>query len=196
MRRMVAFLALSADGFLARPDGDIGWLNRPEPPGGYGMRAFTRSVDTIIMGRKTYDIGRKFGAPYDPKVKYYVFSRRGRPKTADSVEFVNEDIGRFAARLRRQEGKNVWLMGGGELFAAFLDRGALDELIIYIIPILIGAGIPLLAAARRTTELHLQSTRRYSDGVVRLHYLVESKPKRPSRSSGRKGATQAAKRRR
>ena len=82
-----------------------------------------------------------------------------------------------------QEGKNVWLMGGGELFAAFLDRGALDELIIYIIPILIGAGIPLLAAARRTTELHLQSTRRYSDGVVRLHYLVESKPKRPSRST-------------
>ncbi len=61
MRKIIAYVATSADGFIARPDGDVGWLDRPEPPGGYGMKAFYRTVDTVLLGRKTWDVGRKHG---------------------------------------------------------------------------------------------------------------------------------------
>ena len=170
-RRFIACLAVSADGFLARPDGDVEWLNRPEPKGGYGMRAFMRSIDTIVMGRRTYDVARRLGHRFDPGIKHYVISRRKR-KPGEHVEFVSGNVARFAARLRRQGRKHVWLMGGGELFAAFLEAGAIDELIIYVVPVLIGEGVPLLAPDWRAVDLTLQSTRRYRDGVVRLRYTV------------------------
>lgn len=177
MRRIIVYVATSADGYIARPDGDVAWLDRPQPPGGYGMSAFYKSVDTVLLGRKTYDLARKLGQGSYPGKTNYVFSRsRGRHR-APNVQFVNEDVGQFARRLRRARGKDIWLVGGAELAAAFLDAGQVDEFIIHVVPILIGEGIPLVSPGRRGVPLALRSSRRYRDGVVRLHYSVLGKHK-------------------
>jgi len=158
MRKIIVYIATSADGYIARPDGNVDWLNRPRAAGDYGIRAFYRSIDTILWGRKTYDVALEFqkqgikGAAFDPKVKNYIFSHHPPSSAAPPVEFVTEAIPAFARR--------------------FLDENEIDDFIIHVIPTLIGEGIPLIAARRLDVPLQLRSCRRYSDGVVCLHYSV------------------------
>jgi dihydrofolate reductase len=172
MRKIIYYVATSADGYVARPDGDVAWLDRPRPKGNYGMSAFYRSVDTVLMGRKTYEVALKFGQESYPGKKNYVFSRGRRRSLAPGVEFVGGPVGDFARKLRAEEGKDVWLVGGAGLAASFLDEGQLDELIVHVVPVLIGEGIPLARPRRRLARLALLSTRAYPDGVVRLHYSI------------------------
>jgi dihydrofolate reductase len=174
-RRIIVYIATSADGYIARADGSVDWLNRPRPAGNYHMMAFFRSIDTILWGRKTYEpmLGKGGkGGGFGMKVKNYVFTRRSPPSPAPDVEFVNEPVGAFAQRLRAQPGKDIWMMGGAGLIASFLDAGQLDEFIIHVIPTFIGEGIPLIQPRHRLVPLELRSARRFSDGVVRLHYAV------------------------
>jgi dihydrofolate reductase len=171
VRKIIVYIATSADGYIARPDGDVGWLDRPQPPGGYGMKAFLRSVDTVVWGRKTYDVGRKLGQTSFPGKTNLVFSRRPR-RLAPGVQQIQGDVAGFARRLRRARGKHIWLMGGGELIASFLDTGEIDELMVFVIPVLIGKGIALIAPRHRDIPLTLLGSRRYANGVVRLHYRV------------------------
>lgn len=173
MRKIIYYAATSADGYIARPDGGVEWLDRPMPKGSYGMAAFFKSVDTVLMGRETYEAGRKFGREGHPGKKNYVFTRK-RPRTrAPNVEFVRGHVVEFARHLRAERGKHVWLMGGAALAASFLDEGEIDEFFIHVIPVLIGEGIPLVQPRRRATSLSLISSHAYPDGVVRLHYSVE-----------------------
>ena len=180
-RKIIAYLATSADGYIARLDGSVDWLDRPRTAGDYGMRAFYRSIDTILWGRKTYDMALEFqkrgvkGAGFDTKVKNYVFSRRPPRSKAPAVEFITEPIPKFAKRLRQTPGKNIWMMGGAGLIASFLDAGHIDDFIIHVVPTFIGEGIPLIAPRHRAVPLTLRSCRRYSDGVVRLHYVVSKR---------------------
>ena len=109
---------------------------------------------------------------FDKKVAKYVFSRKPPKKVASGAEFVSESVKRFARRLRAKPGKHIWMMGGGELIASFLDAGEIDEFDIHVIPTFIGEGIPLVAQRHRDVSLHLRSTRKYPDGVVRLRYDV------------------------
>jgi dihydrofolate reductase len=171
-RKIVVYVAMSADGFIARPDGDVAWLDRPRPPGDYGMGAFYKTVDTVLMGRKTYEQALKFGQEAYVGKKNYVFSRTLMPAAHSKVEVVRGEASEFARRLRAVPGKDVWLVGGAGLTAAFLDAGQLDAFIIYVIPTLIGEGIPLVQPRHRSVPLRLESTRSYPDGVVRLHYRV------------------------
>ena len=175
-RRIVVHIATSADGYIARRDGTLDWLTeRPVPKGFYGMPAFTRSVDAKVLGRKTYDVSRRMGARFGKNDQHYVFSRRPPPDSVPAgVEFVTESIGDFARRLRRGAGKNVWMMGGGEIIGSFLDEGGIDEFIVTVMPIFIGDGIPLVARCRRDVPLRLRSERRFADGVVQLRYDVEN----------------------
>ncbi len=181
MRKIIVYIATSADGFIARKDGAVDWLDRPRPKGNYGMGDFFRSIDTILLGRRTYDIFLRFlkegkAAPDVGVIKHYVFSTRAAPKkVAEGFEFVTEPIKKFARRLRPKKGKGIWMMGGGGIIASFLDAGEIDEFIIHVIPILIGEGIPLIAPRHRTVPLKLLSSRKFSDGVVRLHYAVKAK---------------------
>jgi dihydrofolate reductase len=179
-RKIIVYLATSADGYIARPDGDVEWLNRRPQTVDYGMRAFYRSIDTILMGRKTYDWGLAYqkktgmkGSVFDTKLANYVFSRKPPKKVAPGVQFVSEPVKTFARRLHATRGKNIWMMGGGELIASFLDAGEIDEFDIHIIPTLIGDGIPLIAPRHRDIELRLLSARKYPDGAVRLRYAVD-----------------------
>jgi len=174
-RRIIVWIAVSADGYIARPDGDFSWLDRPRPKGNYGMGGFLRSIDTVLWGRKTYEIGLKFGGKnlgMGPGIRNYVFSRKPPKKAPSGIAFVRGSIPAFARRLRREPGKNVWIMGGAGLIASFLDAGEIDAFSIHVIPVFIGSGIPLAAPRRRLLWLKLRSARRFPDGVVKLEYDV------------------------
>ena len=179
-RKIAVSIATSADGFIARKDGGVDWLDRPRPKGeDYGMGEFFKSIDTVIYGRKTYDMAVKFVEEgieipdVGSAMRNYVFSHRRPPrKVLPGFEFVNEPIKKFARRLRAEKGKDIWMMGGGGIIASFLDEGEIDEFIISVIPVFIGEGIPLIAPRHRTVPLKLLSTKKYSDGVVSLHYAV------------------------
>jgi dihydrofolate reductase len=180
-RKIIVSLAISADGFMARSDGSVDWLERPTPKGNYGMDAFYKSIDTILWGRKTCDMALEFqkkgvsGSAFDTKVKNYVFTRGRLPSDPPAgVEFVNEPIKPFAKRLRAKKGKDIWMMGGAGIIASFLDEKEIDEFVIHVIPTFIGEGIPLIAPARRTVELNLVACKKFSDGSVRLHYAVRT----------------------
>jgi dihydrofolate reductase len=172
-RKIIVYVATSADGFIARRDGSVDWVDRPRPKGNYGMAEFYRSIDTCVLGRKTYDLSISFGMPegYAGK-KNYVFSRTLSKAASPKVSVVSEDVTVFAERLRSEKGKDVWLVGGADLVAAFLDSGQIDEFIIHVIPKIIGEGIPLVAPRRRDLRLKLLASKRFPDGVVRLHYAV------------------------
>jgi dihydrofolate reductase len=176
-RKIIVYIATSADGFIARPDGNVDWLNRPRPKGNYDMGAFMKSIDTILWGRKTYETALGFGESgsmsYGAKIKNYIFTSDPKRFDDSELEFVNEPVKEFTARLRAQPGKDIWMMGGGGIIASFLDEGELDEFIIHVIPTFIGEGIPLIAPRHRLVPLKLLSVRDYPDSVVRLHYEVE-----------------------
>jgi dihydrofolate reductase len=192
MRKIIVSIATSADGFIARKDGGIDWLERPQPKGNYGLGAFWKSIDTILWGRKTYELILKFEKEGKSTpdmfagVKNYAFSRRPPRKVIPGFQFVKEPINEFAARLRAEKGKDIWMMGGGGLIASFLDAGEIDEFIISVIPVFIGEGIPLIAPRHRTVLLKVLSIKKFPDGVVRLHYAVVSEA-RPSGRARKKG---------
>lgn len=177
-RKIIVYIATSADGYIARPDGDVEWLNRRARLD-YGMRAFYSTIDAILWGRKTYDWALAYQrkkrikeSMFDSRVANYVFSRKPPKRVAPGVKFVSGPIKAFARRLRAVPGKHIWMMGGGELIASFLDAREIDEFDIHVIPTLIGEGIPLVAPRHRDVSLHLRSVRKYPDGTVRLRYEV------------------------
>lgn len=184
-RKIIVHIATSVDGYIARPDGNIDWLTRrPAPKGFYGLPRFARTIDATILGRKTFDASVEMGATFTPAHMHYVFSRRPAPRAVPAgVEFVTEPIKTFVARLRKTAGKNIWMMGGGEIIASFLDEGAIDELVISIVPAVIGEGIPLIAPRHRDVALQLRSAKSFPDGVVQVHYEVA--PKRGSSKTPR-----------
>ena len=173
-RKVIVHIAASADGYIARPDGDLEWLtSRPAPKGFYGMGAFMKSIDTMLLGRKTYEVSRRLGAFDSKRGRTVVFSRQAAPADAPSgLEFVKGAIGTFVSSLREQPGKDIWLMGGGDLIASFLDEHAIDEFVISVVPVFIGDGIPLIARRHRNVPLELRSVERFEDGLVQLRYDV------------------------
>lgn len=178
-RKIIVHIAASADGFLARPDGAVDWLDRPTPEHHYGLGDFYKSIDTILWGRKTYEVALEFqrqglaDSAFDTNLKNYVFTRTlTASQPPAGVEFVNRPIQDFAAQLRSTPGKDIWMMGGAELIASFLDAGELDEFVVNVIPVFIGEGVPLIAPRHRTVALTLVTSKAYEDGVVTLHYQL------------------------
>ncbi|MGZ7051276.1 MAG: dihydrofolate reductase family protein [Candidatus Angelobacter sp.] len=169
-------IAMSTDGFVARPDGDVAWLDRPRQKGDYGLVEFFKTIDTILWGRKTYDKGIEMGmksSEFGPGVKNYLFSRQPHKSLLPGFEWTCEAVKTFAQRLRAHPGKDIWMMGGGGIIASFLDEGEIDEFRIHVIPILIGEGIPLIQPRHRSIPLRLLSSKAFPDGVVELNYRVK-----------------------
>jgi len=173
-RKVIVHIATSADGYIARPDGDIEWLtSRPAPEGFYGLGEFVKSIDTKLIGRKTYELSVRLGAKFDTG-RNIIFSRHPRPVDAPAgAEFVSSPIAPFIDSLREQPGKDIWLMGGGELIASFLDAQAIDEFVISVAPVFIGDGIPLIGRRHRHVPLELNSVERFEDGLVQLRYRIQ-----------------------
>ena len=174
-RKLVYYCAVSADGFIAREDGSVDWLESRAAED-YGIEGFLAGIDTIVWGRTTFEgYGMKPPGlePFGQGMRHVVLSHRSPPAGADPrAEFTAQPPAELAARLREGSGKGVWLMGGGASAAAFLDAGEVDELFVHVIPVLLGAGIPLFAAKPRDVALRLLESRAFPDGVVRLHYAV------------------------
>jgi dihydrofolate reductase len=175
-RKIIVYIATSVDGYIARPDGDVAWLDRPRPKGNYGMGEFWKSIDTILWGRKTFSKGIEMGmekrmaSGFGAGIRNYVFSRQAQESKVAGFQFVSEPIKAFAQELRKNRGKNIWMMGGGEIIASFLDEGEIDEFIINVVPVLIGEGIPLIAPRHRLIRLKLLSSKKFPDGVVTSRY--------------------------
>ncbi|MCT8136908.1 dihydrofolate reductase [Anaerobacillus sp. CMMVII] len=173
-RKLVVFIATSLDGYIATNEESLDWLFNVEGEGDNGYSEFFETVDTIIMGRRTYDWIMRYEKgdfPYRNK-NCFVFSKAPKRETNPDVEFVNEEVGQFTDKLKRAVGKDIWIVGGGELMHSFLKEKLIDELIITIAPRLIGQGIPLFKAADYQLDLSLIGTRRFNQ-FVELHYKVQ-----------------------
>jgi dihydrofolate reductase len=177
-RKIIAQLAVSADGFIARRNGDVDWLNRIPDTVDHGFTKFYASIDTVLLGRGTYDWAVRYvkkhpgTSVFDTRLPHYVFTRKAPARPLPGVRFTSESVKVVARRLRATPGKNVWMMGGGELIAAFLDAREIDEFDLHVIPVLIGDGIPLIAPRHRDIVLRLLTVKKFADGIVRLHYAV------------------------
>jgi dihydrofolate reductase len=140
-------------------------------PKDYSMGPFFATIDTAIMGRKTYDVALKLGGGFgDSKMKSYVFSRTQPSGERGGVSFVNESPKSFVEKLRKSSGKNIWLMGGGELARDFLKDDMIDELYIGIVPLLIGEGLPLFPSGFPQREFTLLENKTFSKGMIALKY--------------------------
>ena len=173
-RRVVLYAASSLDGYLARSDGSVDWLPPPTPHADFGYAEFLARVDTLVMGRKTYEQVRALGPwPY-PGRKTWVFSRAQTGPRPDGVEFVAADLETSVRRWKRERGRDLWLLGGGELVAACLEAGVVDEVIVTIAPALLGSGVPLFAPRSDwwPARLRLVTTQVLHEGMVQLVYEV------------------------
>lgn len=167
LRRIIYFVATSLDGFLAREDGVIDWLFHDQD---YGFTEFFASIDTVLQGRKTYELALTFDEyPYAAK-QDFIFSRSLRNPAHGVV--VTQPITEFVAELKAKPGKDIWLVGGGGLAGAFFAARAIDALAVFVHPILLGRGRPFAANLAGDVRLGLTSTQSYESGLVRLSYNV------------------------
>jgi len=166
-RKVTLFIASSLDGFIARKDGGIDWLFTD---GDYGYGDFYDSIDTVLMGRKTYELARKLGERFVGKT-CYVFSRQKRRASEKNVRFVSNPK-RFVKALVNGPGKGIFLEGGGETISLLLNAGLIDEIVLSIHPILLGNGIPLFRNVKSQTKLELLKSKPYDSGIVQSKYRV------------------------
>jgi dihydrofolate reductase len=163
------YAATSLDGFIADAEGGIAWLTDYDGED-YGTEAFMVSVDALVMGRTTYDQVRGFGDwPY-PNKRVWVLTSRPLDDGAPPGVKVMNDPAALVETLRTRGGL-VWIVGGGQTVRAFLDLGAVDEIEVFVMPILLGAGVPLLPPGA-SRKLALLETETYRTGAVRLLYGV------------------------
>ncbi|MCB2206596.1 dihydrofolate reductase family protein [bacterium] len=168
-RRMCQlFIAMSCDGFIARLDGSVDWL---QGEGDYGYNDFIDSVDTIIMGSRTYDQVLGFGAwPYEG-LRCYVYSRKRAGQQDAHAQFTSMPPDELLADIRREDGKHIWLVGGGEIVRLFMQNNLIDEYHVFIQSVVLGRGLPLFPAGTEEGRLQLVDAHRYDRHIVRLTYL-------------------------
>src|ERR1700752_27715 len=179
MRKIVLGLGISIDGYIARPDGAVDFLFMPKDYSGVP----SATVDTVIMGRKTLEAALKMGdGKFDSGgLATYVFSHTQLPGEREGLTFLNESPATFVNKLRKRPGKNIWLMGGGELARDFLKADLVDELYIGVVPVLLGKGIPLFPSGFPQRNFSLIENKTYSKGMIALRYQrVRTKTKRRS----------------
>jgi dihydrofolate reductase len=165
MRKIQLFIATSLDGYIARPDGGIDWLFHD---GDYGYRKFYAGIDTVVMGRKSWELARTLEqTPFAGK-RIIVFSRK--LKSSPDAEIARGNVRAFVRKLRQTKGRNIWLLGGAKLVRDFVAADLIDDYIISVHPILIGSGIPLFLKNGRDTKLKLRSAKAFKSGLVQLTY--------------------------
>jgi dihydrofolate reductase len=170
MRKIVLALGISIDGYIARPDGTFDFLFMP---GDFMQEfaAFNASIDTGIMGRKTYDVSRsEGGGSFGSKMKSYVLSRTLQAGERGGVTFTRQSAKELVKEIRKRKGKDIWLMGGGEVARDFLKADLVDEIHIGMAPVLLGAGIPLFPGGFPQRNFKLMENKSFSKGLVSLKY--------------------------
>jgi dihydrofolate reductase len=168
MRKIILCVAVSLDGLIEGPNGEYDWCLTDQD---YGMTDFMKRIDTIFYGRKSYEmmLGTAQGGNENPfaKVKSYVFSNTLSKPYADT-ELISGDIASEVKTLKNQSGKDIWLWGGASLTTSFLNAGLIDEMILAVHPIVLGAGKPLFQDIDGRKHFMLKSSEAYSSGLVML----------------------------
>lgn len=170
MRKVLYGVGVSLDLYIARPDGAVDFLFMPKD---YSMGPFLRRCDAAVMGRKTYEMGMKLSGGKLPKsggMKYYVMSRSMAAGERDGAIFVKHSPKQWLEAVGKADGKDIWLMGGGELMRAFLQEDLVDELYLGVVPVLIGQGIPAFPGGFPQREFALVDNKTYSKGLIAVRY--------------------------
>lgn len=176
MRKVVFGGANSLDNYIARPDGAYDWLLFGEEVAEL-MKDMWPKIGTMIMGRKTWDISRanmpktKTKKPHGT-IETYVFSRTLEPGEQDGAIIRNDDPGEFVRELKQGDGKDIYIMGGGELARDLFEAGVIDEIGFNIHPVLLGSGVPLFHKMNRQIDLELTECRQFKNGCVYVYYRV------------------------
>ena len=172
-RKLYLYIAMSLDGYIAGKNDDLSFLTPMEKEGeDYGYAEFIKSIDTIIIGRKTYDKIMSMGIPYpsgDQQV--YVITRTPR-ETEGKFTFYNNSPTSLVEELKSKPGQNIYCDGGAEIVTELLKHHLIDEIKVSIIPILLGDGIRLFKDGRPEQKLIFKSSKPYEKGLVQLHYSV------------------------
>ena len=176
MRKIKLYIASSLDSFIAGENGSVDWLFSDAD---YGYAKFYNSIDTILVGRKTYEQSLTFEEyPYKGK-KVYVFThnakeQKKKKKTTADVEYIDKDIPEFVMRLIQQpfSNRDIWLLGGGEILSLFLNSELVDEIILSVHPIILGKGIPLFKNIKKSVKLRLLESIPFESGLVQLRYCI------------------------
>ncbi|MBK1439640.1 dihydrofolate reductase [Parapedobacter sp. ISTM3] len=173
MRKIALFIATSLDGYIAKPNDDLSFLKLVEKEGeDYGYAEFTDTIDTLIVGRRTYDYVLKEIGPshYDNGQRdVYVITRTERPQVGRTF-FYTGDIAELVKRLKSEEGKNIYCDGGAEVINELLKHDLIDELIISVIPVLLGNGTRLFKDGRPEQTLEFITVKTFETGLTQLHY--------------------------
>jgi dihydrofolate reductase len=175
MSKIILYIASSLDGFIAGRNGDISWLDAYQVEGeDYGYSEFLKTIDIIVMGSKTYEQVLNFGSwPYEGIKTYIMTKRQLEPVDKAKVEFYSGDLDIFVPGVRRESHKNIWLVGGASLAQSFLKHSFIDEMVLSIIPVILGDGIPLFGRTQKELRLELLKSGSYNNGVVQLQYRLE-----------------------
>ena len=176
MRPIILYVAASIDGYIARPDGAVDWLEEmPNPDNSdFGYYDFYARVDTLIMGRKTYEEVLGFGVewPYSGKEVHIVTTNSNLNIATPDTFILSGDVIKKLDELRKANGNSIWLVGGASLLKTCLDAELVDELIIQIIPIVLGEGIALFPSGVPEKWFQLKEAQTYDNGVVSLTWVV------------------------
>jgi dihydrofolate reductase len=182
MRKVTLGLANSLDNFIAREDGGSDWLHWSGEIAEISAR-FMKTVDVLVMGRKTYEVMLASGETSYPGATNYVFTRSAKKaaalkkrlatkKTAKNVEIVSEDAVAFLGKLKTKKGKGIVVFGGGELAKTLFEADLIDEVVLNVQPVILGSGVPLFYRMERQIDLELFDVKRLKDGGVVLSYRV------------------------
>lgn len=172
-RSVVLGVAVSLDGYIARRDGSVDWLREPrlmDPE--IDLGSYAKTFDVVIAGRKTLDLpdNKSGGASPMGKMDCYIFSRSKQPGKRRGVEYVNQAPSELIRELKTRPGKDIWLMGGGELAREFLKEDLVDRMDLGIMPVLLGEGIPLFPQGFPQRDFVLEKFQAYKSGIVRATY--------------------------
>ncbi|AZB44370.1 dihydrofolate reductase [Bacillus sp. FJAT-42376] len=171
MRNTVLYIAMSLDGYIARENGEIDWLEEAEGKGDNGYGEFLETIDTVIMGRKTYEqvLGFDIEFPYQDK-ECYVFSNK-REGMDEYASFQKGNPSDLLLQLKQKSGKDIWLIGGGDLIKHFMQEQLVDKFIIAVIPVLLGKGISLFDKGFPEQKLSLSKSERFNEIVLLTYEL-------------------------
>ena len=173
MRKLILYIASSLDGFIAGPADDLSFLNPMHVEGeDYGYGEFISGVDTVIVGRRTYDwvINQGVDFPHKDKACYIITSEE-KPSEGN-LNFYTGDLKALVNQLKGENGKNIFCDGGAKVVNSLLKEKLFDELIISVVPVLLGDGVMLFQGQRPTQQLKLKEVKNYPSGMVQLHYKV------------------------